>query len=84
MSKFQRLDNEEEIKIDIDEVNDVKKDKDKLKDILNIILRNPMNEDIKFPLDIKQIISVKELRTNVYKTLIIIYKILDNQCLKIN
>ena len=77
MSKFQRFDNEEEIKIELDEVKDVKSDKDKLKDILNITLRNPMNEDIKFPLDIKQIISVKELRTNVCKILIMIYKLLD-------
>ena len=51
MAKFTKL--EEEVKIDI------------ICDKLNIILRNTLNNDFKYSLDTKKIITVKDMRQDV-------------------
>ena len=55
MSKFQKFKDDEEISIDVDNS----------KDALNIILRNPKNEDVKYTLNQGRIKLVKEMRNEV-------------------
>ncbi len=56
MSTYQKFDNEEEIKIDVVQSEHSP---------INIILRNPSNEDIKYKLDLLQIVHGKDLRSEV-------------------
>jgi len=56
MSTYQKFDNEEEIKIDVVQGENAP---------INIILRNPSNEDIKYKLDLLQTVNGKDLRSEV-------------------
>ncbi len=75
MSKFQKFNDDEEIAIDV--VNS--------KDALNIILRNPKNEDIKYTLNQGRIKLVKEMRNEVrlYKFYYLLIQIQISNILKL-
>jgi hypothetical protein len=57
-AKFEKFSDEEEVAIEIE-------DHSKGTGSLNIVLRNPKNEDIKYSFDQNKIKSVKEMRKEV-------------------
>ena len=56
MSKFKHVKLEEEVKIDVENKNSSIQS-----GIVNIILRNPKNEDIKYNLNTKEILNANDL-----------------------
>jgi hypothetical protein len=65
MAKFSKL-QEEEIKIDIQDTYD-ENIIDSHNSLINIVLRNPKNEDLKYLMDLKKIFTIKDLKREVYK-----------------
>lgn len=65
-TKFEKFSDDEEVAIEV-------KDHSKVIGSLNIVLRNPKNEDIKFSIDQTKIKSVLEMRKEVYISNFIIF-----------
>jgi hypothetical protein len=59
MSKFEKLQEEINIDVGLDSPNNL------MNNYINIVLRNPKNQDIKYQLDATKIKFVKDLRIDV-------------------